>query len=60
MSSAAAAAGGAPAGPLAASIQRKLLEALQPASLAVVNESHKHAGHSGNPSGAPDAETHFR
>ena len=23
------------------------------------NDSHKHAGHSGNPSGAPDAETHF-
>lgn len=25
-----------------------------------MDESHKHAGHSGNPSGAPDAETHFR
>lgn len=25
----------------------------------MTNESHKHAGHSGNPSGAPDAETHF-
>jgi stress-induced morphogen len=23
-------------------------------------QSHKHAGHAGNPSGAPDAETHFR
>lgn len=35
-------------------------EALSPVSLSVLNESHKHAGHSGNPSGAPDAETHFR
>lgn len=26
----------------------------------LVSQSHKHAGHSGNPSGAPDAETHFR
>lgn len=24
------------------------------------DESHLHAGHSGNPSGRPDAETHFR
>lgn len=24
------------------------------------NDSHKHAGHAGNPSGAPNAETHFR
>ena len=29
-------------------------------SLNVVNDSHKHAGHAGNPGGEPDAETHFR
>ena len=34
-------------------------EALQPQALTIQNDSHKHAGHSGNPSGAPDAETHF-
>jgi stress-induced morphogen len=28
--------------------------------LNIVDESHKHAGHSGNPSGSPDAETHFK
>ena len=53
-------AAGVGVGPVAFSIQRKLAEALTPASLSVVNESHKHAGHSGNPSGAADAETHFR
>lgn len=37
----------------------KLTEALQPSSLRVANDSSKHAGHSGNPSGAADAETHF-
>lgn len=45
--------------PVAATIHKKLTEALKPATLKVTNESHKHAGHSGNPSGAPDAETHF-
>lgn len=39
---------------------RKLTEALNPVVLNIVNESAAHAGHSGNPSGAPDAETHFR
>ena len=39
---------------------RKLEQALTPHILKVTNDSHKHAGHSGNPSGAPDAETHFR
>lgn len=38
----------------------KLQAALAPVSLSVANESHLHAGHSGNPSGHPDAETHFR
>lgn len=41
-------------------IHSKLQAALAPVSLSVANESHLHAGHSGNPSGAPDAETHFR
>jgi BolA protein len=39
---------------------RKLEEALSPSVLNIVNESHLHAGHMGNPSGAPDAETHFK
>ena len=39
---------------------RKLEDALQPEQLTVINESHKHAGHAGNPSGDPGAETHFR
>ncbi|KAI3430722.1 hypothetical protein D9Q98_005308 [Chlorella vulgaris] len=55
-----AAAAAVPKGPIATSIQSKLQDALQPSSLSVQNDSHKHAGHSGNPSGAPDAETHFK
>ncbi len=39
---------------------RKLEAALKPVQLKIVDESHKHAGHSGNPSGNPDAETHFK
>lgn len=39
---------------------RKLTESLKPAKLTVRDDSSKHAGHSGNPSGNPDAETHFR
>ncbi len=39
---------------------RKLTEALSPAVLNIVNDSAAHAGHSGNPGGGPDAETHFR
>ncbi len=46
--------------PIVSSLRRKLTEALSPTQLSVVNDSGKHAGHSGNPSGAPDAETHFR
>ncbi len=37
-----------------------LQETLQPTSLEIRNDSSKHAGHSGNPTGAPDAETHFQ
>ena len=51
---------GGAARPIFAAIERKLTDALRPVRLAVTNESHLHAGHSGNPSGAPDAETHFR
>lgn len=40
-------------------LYRKIEEAFQPKSLTIVNESHKHAGHIGNPSNNPDAETHF-
>jgi stress-induced morphogen len=32
---------------------------LKPSSLTIVNDSHKHAGHIGNPSKDPNAETHF-
>jgi len=41
-------------------LHRKLQERLAPVSLKVTNDSHKHAGHAGNPGGEPDAETHFR
>ncbi|KAL4420765.1 hypothetical protein ABPG75_010421 [Micractinium tetrahymenae] len=56
---AAAAAAARQPGPVATSMQLKLMEGLKPISLAIQNDSHKHAGHSGNPTGAPDAETHF-
>lgn len=42
------------------SFRRKLQESLKPSSLHILNESHKHAGHAGNPTGAADAETHFK
>jgi len=45
--------------PVQDAIQRKLTALLRPTTLQIVNDSHKHAGHSGNPSGAADAETHF-
>jgi hypothetical protein len=44
----------------AASSGRKLQDALAPSALNIINDSHKHAGHAGNPGGEPDAETHFR
>lgn len=40
-------------------LRRKFREALSPTKLNLMNQSHKHAGHTGNPTGAPDAETHF-
>lgn len=38
-------------------IEAALREALAPLSLAVLDESHKHAGHAG---ARPEGETHFR
>lgn len=46
--------------PVRQAIVNKLQEALHPTKLRVEDESHKHAGHAGNPTGRPDAETHFR
>jgi BolA protein len=40
-----------------ARIEEKLLAALQPEHLEVVDESHLHAGHAGH---RPEGETHFR
>ena len=37
----------------------KLRVALNPQTLTIHNDSAKHAGHIGNPSGDPNAETHF-
>lgn len=45
--------------PVHDAIQRKLTAVLRPTTLRIVNDSAKHAGHAGNPSGAADAETHF-
>jgi BolA family transcriptional regulator, general stress-responsive regulator len=41
---------------VAATIRRKLTERLAPARLAIVDESHRHAGHAG---ARPEGETHF-
>lgn len=38
-------------------IEEKLSKAFQPDSLAVIDESHLHAGHAGH---RPDGESHFR
>mmetsp|Transcript_47 Transcript_47/g.415 ORF Transcript_47/g.415 Transcript_47/m.415 type:complete len:117 (+) Transcript_47:2763-3113(+) len=46
--------------PVRQAIVKKIQEALHPLQLRVEDESHKHAGHAGNPTGRPDAETHFR
>jgi len=42
---------------VARNIERKLAAAFAPAELSVVDESAKHAGHSG---ARPEGETHFR
>lgn len=45
-------------GAVKAGIERKLEEALAPAALSVIDESHHHAGHGHHHH--PDGETHFR
>ena len=45
-------------GPVKAGIAGKLTAALAPVSLAVIDESHHHAGHGHHHH--PDGETHFR
>jgi BolA family transcriptional regulator, general stress-responsive regulator len=42
---------------VAAAIEQKLTDALAPTRLAIVDESHRHAGHAG---ARPEGETHFR
>src|SRR5262245_22715586 len=44
------------AGPVAAQIETKLKAALQPARLAIRDDSHKHEGHAGH---NPEGESHF-
>jgi BolA family transcriptional regulator, general stress-responsive regulator len=44
-------------GRMAETIESKLRDALRPVRLAVVDESHRHAGHAG---ARPEGETHFR
>ena len=46
--------------PIFGRIESKLTAGLAPSSLKIKDESFMHAGHSGNPSGDPDAETHFK
>lgn len=46
--------------PIYGRIHAKLTESLSPVTLTIKDESFMHAGHSGNPSGDPDAETHFK
>lgn len=41
-------------------VERKLTEKFAPVDLEIIDESAGHAGHAGNPSGDPNAETHFR
>ncbi|GLI91221.1 BolA family protein [Methylocystis echinoides] len=47
-------------GPVAASIERKLTEALAPVSLKVIDESHHHAGHAHPGDSRHGNESHFR
>ena len=42
---------------VAETMRRKLTEALAPTRLAILDESHRHAGHAG---ARPEGETHFR
>ena len=47
-------------GPVAKRILAKVSQAFECETLVLENQSHLHAGHTGNPDGAPDAETHFK
>ena len=47
-------------GPVAESILDKVRAAFTCDEVDLVNQSHLHAGHTGNPTGAADAETHFK
>lgn len=47
-------------GPVAASIEKKLTEALTPISLQVIDESHHHAGHGHPGDKRHGKESHFR
>lgn len=47
-------------GPVAASIEKKLTEALAPLSLQVIDESHHHAGHGHPGDKRHGKESHFR
>ena len=42
---------------VADAMRRKLTETLAPTRLAIIDESHRHAGHAG---ARPEGETHFR
>jgi BolA protein len=42
---------------VASAMKRKIEEALKPARLEIVDESHRHAGHAGH---NPQGESHFR
>jgi BolA protein len=42
---------------VADTLRRRLTEALAPTHLAIIDESHRHAGHAG---ASPEGETHFR
>jgi len=47
-------------GPVAKGILSKISDAFECESIKLENQSHFHAGHAGNPTGAADAETHFK
>jgi len=50
--------GGSSKTPVEDSIRAKITAQLQPEELEIINESDRHAGHSGNPNNDP--ETHFK
>jgi stress-induced morphogen len=47
-------------GPVAETILEKVRAAFACEEVDLANQSHLHAGHTGNPTGAADAETHFK